>query len=419
MDTPTALKSNHSTKIAENTTTRKISLSFDVTFMIIVIFIVVLGLLMVYSASWNYALRVHNNANYVIFRQIGWVLIGSLLILIISRIDYHILQRWGIVIMAVVLLLLIAVLLFGVTLFGSRRSLLTSGSFQPSEFAKFALIIYLSVWLYSKRDNLNKLSFGLFPMMVILGITSGLILGQPDLSAAITVIMLGAILFFIADGDIRQIFMVALIAVLFGIIVFLLNQTGRTRMTDYIKGYQDPANASYHIQRSLEAIVRGGSFGVGIGRGTSKFTGLPLSWSDSIYAIITEETGIFGATIVALLYIFLLWRGLVIAQHAPDMLGKLLAGGMTMWISLEALINMGVMVNLLPHAGNALPLISAGGSSMVATLMGVGIILSVSRFSNIKKSDLEGRSFGAVVDLRRRDGRGSVSRVHRSSGTRK
>jgi cell division protein FtsW len=419
MDTSSTINSKNPTRSTAKVSLRRVSLQVDVTFLVIVAFIIVLGLLMVYSASWNYALRIHNNANYVIFRQIGWVLLGGLAILGLSRVDYHILQHWSLYLLIGALLLLVAVLLFGETLFGSRRTLLSGGSIQPSEFAKLAIIIYLSVWLYSKRDNLNNMSFGLFPMMIILGITSGLILGQPDLSAAITVIMLGTILFFIAGGDIWQILMVVLIAAIFGFIVFMINQTGRTRMTDYINGLQDPGLASDHIKRSIEAIVRGGLFGVGIGKGQSKFTGLPLSWSDSIFAIITEETGIIGAGVVALLFIAFLWRGLIIAQHAPDQLGKLLAGGLTLWISLEALINMGVMVNLLPHAGNALPMISAGGSSMLANLIGIGVITSVSRTSNVEKSKTEGSKFGAVIDLRRRDGRGRISRARRPSGTRK
>jgi Bacterial cell division membrane protein len=173
--------------------------------------------------------------------------------------------------------------------------------------------------------------------------------------------------------------------------------------------------ASYHVQRSLESVVRGGLFGVGIGRGSTKFTGLPVAHTDSIFAVIAEETGLLGAAGVIILYMIILWRGLAIASRAPDLLGKLLAAGCTLWIVLEAPINMGVMVNLLPFAGNALPFISAGGSSLTMCLAAVGLIMNVSRVSNRETTSQKGRPFSAVVDLRRRDGRRSVSRPRRTA----
>jgi cell division protein FtsW len=143
---------------------------------------------------------------------------------------------------------------------------------------------------------------------------------------------------------------------------------------------------------------------------------LPFAWTDSIFAVIVEELGLVGGIVIVGLYMLFLWRGLKIAAEAPDMLGRLLAGGLTFWIVIEALINMGVMLNLLPSAGNALPLISAGGSSMVVTLAAIGIIINVGRMSH-RQENAEGRTYGAVVDLRRRDGRRGVSRSVRSSGS--
>jgi cell division protein FtsW len=168
----------------------------------------------------------------------------------------------------------------------------------------------------------------------------------------------------------------------------------------------------------FEAITRGGIFGVGIGKSITKFTGLPVPWTDSIYAVIIEETGVIGGALVLSLYMFILWRGMQIARRAPDQLGRLLAGGITLWIVFDALLNMGVMVSIFPFAGNALPLISYGGSSMVTTLAGVGILMNVNRSSSQKRSaNLEGRSYGAVIDLRRRDRRRRVSRSVGPQGT--
>jgi cell division protein FtsW len=160
-------------------------------------------------------------------------------------------------------------------------------------------------------------------------------------------------------------------------------------------------------------VVKGGWFGVGLGQADTKFTGLPLAPTDSIFAVVAEETGILGGLFLVVMFILLIWRGLVIAKNAPDQLGSLLAFGLTTWIGLEALMNMAVMVGLIPFTGNALPLISAGGSSMVVTLTAIGIIM------NISKTTMDGKTTersprSAVVDLRRRDGRGSVPRHNRS-----
>ena len=145
------------------------------------------------------------------------------------------------------------------------------------------------------------------------------------------------------------------IAGLIGWLAINIYSTGRTRVEDYLGGLQNPLEASYHVRRSLEAIINGGLFGVGIGHSSTKFTGLPVAHTDSIFAVIAEEIGLLGTGALILAYLVILWRGLVIAKNAPDLLGRLLASGITIWIIIEALINMGVMVNLLPHAGNALP----------------------------------------------------------------
>jgi len=190
-------------------------------------------------------------------------------------------------------------------------------------------------------------------------------------------------------------------------------------LSSYLTGLNNPLQSSYHIQRTLEAVVKGGWFGVGIGQADTKFTGLPLAPTDSIFAVVAEETGILGGLFLTVLFVLLIWRGLVIAKNATDQLGSMIAFGLTSWIGIEALMNMAVIVGLLPFTGNALPLISAGGSSMLVTLTSLGIVMNVSRVSMTHKSE-ERSSHSAVVDLRRRNGRGRVSRRDRSrrSGTR-
>jgi len=281
-------------------------------------------------------------------------------------------------------------------------------------------VIYLSVWLYAKRQFLGDLSLGLLPLGVILGVIGGLIYLQPDLSAVGPVMILGGLLFCLAGADIKQIVFLLIAAILIAWIVVQFSATGQDRVDSFIAGLQDPTNASYHVQRSFEAIIKGGVFGVGLGQADTKLTGLPFAPTDSIFAVIAEELGLFGSVLLMCLYAMLVWRGLVIARRAPDMLGTLLAAGVTFWIGIEALINMTVMVGLMPFAGNALPFVSAGGSNLISTMCAIGIMLNISRQSGegSKAEKNELRSFGAVIDMRRGNGRRSVSRPRRSQRAR-
>jgi cell division protein FtsW len=237
---------------------------------------------------------------------------------------------------------------------------------------------------------------------------------QPDLSATATIFLLGGLLFFLGGGDLKQIILLMIVALVVGVLVVQVSSTGRTRVGAYVDGIKDPTQASYHVRRSFEAVVKGGWFGVGIGRATTKMTGLPVPPTDSIFAVIAEELGLLGVLGTVALYALIVWRGLRIANKAPDMLGSLLAAGLTFWIASEAVINMLVMVGLLPFAGNALPFISAGGSNLTASMVAIGILLNVSRQATPGNESEEWRNFGATLDLRGRNRRRGVPRVSRS-----
>lgn len=401
------------------TVIRRLSLreSLDLPLAVIVITLFAIGLLMIYSASWQFAINQGFSEYRVVLRQALIGIAGIVGIVILTFIDYHSYQKYVVWGMGAVILLCIGVLAFGTeTQFGARRGLF-GGSVQPSEFAKLAVIVYLSFWLQSKKETLHKWSYGFFPLLSIISVIALLIFFQPDISAAATIILLGGIMFFIAGGKFSQILIVLCVVAALGVIIFNISDTASTRVTDYWNGLQNPQNASDHVKWSLEAIVNGGIFGVGIGRSTTKFIGLPVATTDSIFAVITEETGMIGGFIVIGLFIALLWRGLHIADQAHDDLGKWLAGGISIWIFLEAVINIGVLLNLLPFAGNALPLISSGGSNLITTLAAIGILMSISRQSKLAALNAERSPTRAVVDLRRRDRRGSVSRAGSPSGT--
>ncbi len=392
---------------------RTLRLPFDVPMLLIVVVLLVFGLLMVYSASWDYSIAMGKGPTYLFGRQVLWVLLGVVTATITSLINYHFYRRFLVPMWLGTLALLFAVLIVNRGQGTEVTRMLVGGSIQPSEMAKAVIIIYLSFWLYNRQDTINNIQIAFIPLGMILGITFSFIIMQPDLSAALTVLILGGLLFYLAGGDWKVIILIIVITLLVGIPLVYLYPTGRDRITSYLTSLNNPLESSYHIQRSLEAVVKGGWFGAGIGQADTKFTGLPLAPTDSIYAVIAEETGIIGGSFVALLYVLLVWRGFVIAKNAPDQLGSLLGFGLTAWIGIEALMNMAVIVGLLPFTGNALPLISAGGSSMVVTMTAIGIIMNISRTS-IQQKSTERSPQGAVVDLRRRDGRGRVPGNHRS-----
>ncbi|NJC96412.1 MAG: hypothetical protein C3F07_08500 [Anaerolineales bacterium] len=395
--------------------TKNLTRGVDIPLLLTVIALIVFGLIMLYSASYDFSFKEYGSATYMFNRQVKWLGLGILIAFILSLFDYHSWRRVVVLAMLGTIGLLVAVLFVNELRLGASRTLY-EGSYQPSEIAKLVAVIYLSVWLYSKRQFLHDVSFGLIPLGVILGIIGGLIYLQPDLSAAGTVLILGGLLFFLAGADMKQIVFLLVLATLMGWVIVQFSETGQDRVSTFIAGLQDPTHASYHVQRSLEAVIKGGIFGVGLGQADTKLTGLPFAPTDSIFAVVAEELGLFGSVVLMSLYAALIWRGLVIARRAPDMLGTMLASGIIFWIGIEALINMAVMVGLMPFAGNALPFISAGGSNLVSTLAAIGIVLNISRqrSESAKLDEDEWRSFGAVIGLRRRDGRRSVSRTRRS-----
>jgi cell division protein FtsW len=414
-----ALASNRTQRnVRKKNAAQALRLRIDVPLLSAIITLLAFGILMVFSASWDVSLYLYGSHSGVFSRQLMWLGIGTMLMAALVFINYRWIAQFVVPAMAVAIVLLCGVLLFGEMRLGSVRTV-REGSIQPSELAKLVTILYLAVWLFAKKERLHDVSLGLIPLGLILGVVGGLILRQPDLSAALTIFILGGMLFFLAGGDIKQIIILVMIAVLVGWIIVWFNPTGSERMGTYLPGLRDPLDASYHVRRSLGAFVNGGWLGTGISNGTVKLNNLPLPHSDSIFAVVGEELGVWGATLLVILYSILLWRGLVIARNAPDDLGRLLAAGLSFWLVMEAFFNMTGMLGLLPFAGNALPFISAGGSSLVVSMMAIGILLNISRFSVEKREQEERRTFSEVVGLRRWYRRGRLSRSRRTRSSRR
>jgi len=391
-------------------THRPTRLGFDVPFLLVVIALILFGMLMVYSASADYSYQVYGSPAYIFMRQLRWLGLGSLVMIFLALMDYHYWKKLALPLMAVAILALVAVLLVQDARLGSVRSLFR-GSIQPSEMAKFGIVIYLSVWLHNRRDLLRNMYLAVIPLAVIMGFVGGLIALQPDLSAVITIGLLGTLMFFLAGGSLKHFLFMMAIGILVGVFVLKsgLFPTGPDRMNSFMAGLKDPLQYSEHVRRSLEAFMRGGWVGVGIGKSQTKLNGLPFPHTDSVFAVVGEETGVLGAAVLVILYMVFLWRGWSISRKAPDGLGMLLCGGLTFWIAWEALVNMLVMVGLLPFAGNALPFISSGGSNLIVVMASIGIILNISRMSE-KSRRTEEKVINAVVNLRRGDRRRRVSR---------
>ena len=394
-------------------------LLIDVPLIIAIIMLLVFGLLMLYSASWNYSLQAYDSGTYILFRQIRWVFVGIAVLVAAALFDYHKLQyvtMWGMLgILGLLVIILVDVRNIGSTT-GYTRTLTDGGSVQPSEFAKVAVILYLSTYLSSRRENLSSFAKGTFPALIVIGLPTLLVFLQPDISAALTIAVIGGVMLYISGGNMKHLGIILFLLLVFAVGGYFFFDKVGTRFEEYFAGLVNPTGASYHIRRAYNAIINGGIFGVGIGKGTAKLTGLPFAWTDSIFAVILEETGLVGGAFVIGLYTCILWRGYEIFKKAPDYVGKVMAGGITLWVFMEAALNICVMLNIMPFAGNALPLISLGGSSMICTMGCLGILLNISRVSAIENAKKGRNEPDAIINMRGGDWGWRVSRPGSSSG---
>jgi cell division protein FtsW len=353
-------------------------LPIDGLLIVIIGALVAFGLMMVYSTTFDWSYQSYGDPSLIFFRQVRWLGVGIVAMILTTYMPYRWWRRLSVLLMGLTVAALAGVLLFGATTFNAQRSFF-NGSVQPSELAKFATILYLAVWLDSKNDRLHEMGYGIGPFGVIVGVVAGLILLQPDLSAAATVVIVAAFMFFISGADILQMGMVGVAGTVSALLVLQVSQTGRQRLADYVAGLQNLTQASWQVQQAAIAFINGGVFGRGLGESHQKFGFLPTPHTDSIFAIVGEELGLIGCVVVILLFAALAWRGFKIASASRDQLGAMLASGIVCWVILEAMINIAVMVGLMPFAGNALPFISYGGSNLVVTLAAMGVLLSVSR----------------------------------------
>jgi len=338
----------------------------------------ILGLMMVYSASFDLGYRVHQDPNYYFVRQLAWVALGTGVLIALAQIDYHFWQRWAVPLMAGTLVLLGLVIVIGGERFGAGRWLL-GGSVQPSELAKVTVAIYIAAWVTSKGEKIRKVSYGLIPFAILIGLITTLILMQRDLSTAVLIVGTAWAMFFFAGADLVQLFA----SVVFGVATFMLmiarEEFRLDRIVAFFKPIGDQSGASFHTQQTLVALASGGLLGRGLGASSQKFGILPTVHTDSIMAVLGEELGLIGCLILVGLFVLLIYRGFKIALEADDAFGTILASGLTCSLALQAAMNMGVITKSMPYAGVPLPFVSYGGSSMIASMACIGLLLSISR----------------------------------------
>lgn len=394
------------------TSTRKKAnpLNIDWGLLLVVGILIAFGLMMVYSTTFDWSYREFNSPTRIFFNQVRSLLIGLVAMVVLARIDYHWLRKLAIPLIFATVLVLVIVLGFGSRAFGAQRGLF-NGSYQPSEAAKLTTVLYLGVWLTSKGEKIKQMGYGLLPYGAVVGILAGLVFLQPDISATITIVLVGAIMFFLAGADILQIALTGMVSIAASYAIVLSNVTARTRIAEYVTGLAQVTETSWHVQQAIIAFVKGGFFGRGLGESHQKFQALPTPHTDSIFAVVGEELGLFGCVLLIAIFVALVWRGAKIAINAKDELGAILAAGITIWLALEVIINIGVMAAALPFAGNALPFISFGGSSLVTSLASIGVLLSISRHD---PNESIPRKTRAAFDYSRRDRRPRLSRTRSS-----
>jgi cell division protein FtsW len=359
-------------------------LASDATLFAVTVALIGLGLVTVWSASSALAQETHGNPYYFLFRQAVWAAVGLVGMAAAMSVDYRRLRRPGVVyaVVAVTTLLLIAVLFMKPLNETHRWLRLGPLSFQPAELAKLAMILFLAYHLERRADRVNEFLPSLFPALLLLGWFAFLIFIQPDLGSAATLVLIGGVMLYLAGLHVRYFGVLTVLAVPVLYHAVTAAAYRRDRIEAYLNPWSDARGSGYQLIQSLIAVGTGGLRGVGLGEGRQKLFYLPYPYSDFIYAVIGEELGLLGASAVVLAFVLLLWRGIRAAWKAPDAFGTYLAAGLTLSIVLQALINVSVVLGLLPTKGIPLPFISAGGSSLVLTLLSVGLVLNVSQHAD-------------------------------------
>lgn len=355
----------------------------DLLIFISIVILLGIGIVMICSASSIRSLLEYQDSFFYLRKQVSWAFLGMGFLFLLIRVDYHYYQRFSKALILMTILLLILVLFpgLGVVRGGSRRWLGFGGFlFQPSELAKISLVIYLAYYLSHKKERIHTF-LGVLPPLLIASFMAGLIIREPDLGTAITIMGTALLILFASGVRISHLFFVVVSSLPILTYFILSHDYRRSRLFSFLNPWADPLDTGFQVIQSLFALGSGGFFGLGLGMSRQKFFYLPEPGTDFIFAVLGEELGLIGTTIILFLFFLFAWRGLRVALGAPDLFGSLLALGITSMIVLQAIINIGVVTGSMPVTGITLPFISYGGSSLLIMLCGVGILLNISTYS--------------------------------------
>ncbi len=359
----------------------------DISLIFIVIFLIVFGVIMIYSSSIYKSLEDYNNSTYFFKRQLVWGALGIVVMLIVSKIDYHFFNKFAGLLYIICIGTLILVLFVGRNINGAKRWLdIGPLRLQPSELTKLAIVIVVAYLCTRLIEHLDKIRMILLILAVMCLPTA--LIGIENMSTAIVVACISIAILFAAVPKLSKLLLViippAAIGAILGVVLFSYRSA---RIKIWLEGpWTDPLDKGYQTIQSLYAIGSGGLFGIGLGQSMQKNGFIPEAHNDIIFSIVCEELGLFGALILILLFVLLIWRCMVIASKAADLNGLLIVIGVMSQIAIQVIINIAVVTNSIPATGMPLPFISYGGSSLLFLLTEIGLVLSVGRASKIKKT---------------------------------
>lgn len=345
-----------------------------------VILLLAIGVIMIYSASSYYAMFKDGDSMVYLKKQLIWAIIGLIVMGIMANFDYHKIRKITPHIIITTVPLLIAVFFFPAVNGAKRWIQVGPLSFQPSELAKYAVIMFLAMSLDAKGDGIKKFWTGIVPYLGVSGFFAAMILAEKNLSIAAIIMIVTFILLFVAGGRLQDLFGKVAPVLLVAVMFFIFGEDyRRARMLNFLNPWKDPTGDGYQLIQSFYALGAGGVTGLGLGQSRQKTLYMPEPHNDFIFSIIGEELGLIGCLFIIALFIFFVWRGIKVAMKARDSYGTLLAVGITSIIAVQAIINIAVVTGSMPVTGVPMPFISSGGTSLVINMMAMGILLNISR----------------------------------------
>lgn len=362
----------------------------DLSFVFVVLVLLALGIVMMFSASYAIAMNEDKAGYFYASRQALFAAVGLVAMLIMSNVDYHIFARKGLAVFGYLaaVILLVLVKFIGTDLGTGCKRWIDLGftTFQPSELAKFAIVILFAYLIDQNFDRMQKFTVGTIPFFLLLGIVAGLLMLEPHLSCTLLIVLIGVTLIFVGGARWWHILIIGLIGAvaLTGVVLYLIEEKGVGYFTVRFETWLHPFDSenldnTWQTRQSLIAIGSGGLFGLGLGESRQKYLYLPESENDFVFSIVCEELGLLGAVTVIFLFVLLVAQGFHIANHCKDRFGMLIAIGFTLQIGLQAFINIAVVSNLVPNTGISLPFFSYGGTALIMQLAQMGIVLNISR----------------------------------------